>query len=279
MINFVNAKVYNLKLEQNNMSFGVDNGVIVNSIAGDNISNAIVLPKFNYLNFNSNNYNIFNLDNLSEESLEKQLNEFDKTKLTFMFLTQVYLLDQEYEIIVPFCKKHNIKIVAKAGASLYEMGECDKLNGCSPVDYLESVGVLNLEPIILSGANLEKQDIEKLSYYNASVCLDVSSDWLLGNGIALIPQLIKYNISVTFNACNILTELYTTYVIAKGYYKLDNINLEYNLLNWALNGFSNILGTIQTDIKVGNKADFMVFINVNNLEELLLNIVTNVLEF
>lgn len=257
----------------------VNNGVV--SWIGDNYngnvdkliegSDLAILPNFKYFDFEViSNYNLFDLNNLSQQSLEEQLQSFNNSKLSIMFLNNPTLLEGEYDIIIPFCKKHNIKIVAVAGRTLDEMGECDKLNGVTPIQYLEQFGVLDLEPIILSGANLEKDDIEKLAYYNATLCLDITNDWFLNNGLAQMPAIKKYNVNTVFNCNNIFKEIFLAYFLQKGYFKLIEDSLELDVLNYACFGFDKAFRNGCTVCEIGKTADFMVVKNFVDLKTFVL---------
>ncbi len=280
-IKFNNVKVYNNFVDMpKKQTVVVENGVVVfkgeeynkdvdKEVKSENLA---IIPNFKYFNLSDkNNYNIFNLNNLTEQSLEEQLLSFDKNKLTLMYLENPTLLEGEYDTIVPFCKKHNIKIVAVAGRTLNEMGECDKLHGVTPIGYLEEFGVLDLEPIILSGANLDKEDFEKLSYYNASVCLDVTNDWFNGNGLAQLPTIKKYNINVLLNCNNVFKELYSAYFLPVGYYKSPNNITEVDVLNYACFGFNKAFDFVTSICEVGKYANFMVVKNFSSLKDFVLN--------
>ncbi|MBR2468512.1 MAG: hypothetical protein IKB42_05680 [Clostridia bacterium] len=228
-----------------------------------------LLPKLNSLDIsNLDKYNVFDLNNLTALSLSTQLKGFDKNKQTIMYLKDPILLNVEYDVIVPFCKKNNIKVVANVGRTLDEMGWCDKMYGMTPVDFLEECGVLDLEPIILSGANLEKSDIEKLAYYNATICLDVTIDWKNGNGIAQIATILKNNLNVIMNGKNIVKEMLNLRLLAQGYFKIQNIVSREDLINIATTNYEKVfnLDTMQNKNKWLNYA---IYANVDDIEELI----------
>ena len=281
LIKIENVSVYN-NFDSSNTKTNVyvEDGVV--TYVGNNIKkdvdkviegeNLAILPNFEFLNFEQcDNYNIFNLNNLSEESLEKQLDSFKNDKLTFMFLENPTELEGEYDVIVPFCKKHNIKIVAVAGRTLNEMGECDKMHGVTPIGYLEEFGVLDLEPIILSAANLEKEDLEKLSYYNATICLSVTFDWLNGNGLAQMPLIKKYNLNVMFECSNIFKEIYSAYFLPAGYLKIANAIDCLDVLNCACFGLNKAINVNKPVCEVGKQVNFMVVNNFSGFESFVLN--------
>lgn len=202
---------YNNKFEilQNNNTCNVDN-VLQNDY--------VIMPKL----FNFNDYlnnATFNLNNFSVESLNKQLTMFKNNNITpFMFIDNIIEAEPYLDQIVMFSKKNNVKIAVCAGKTLNEMGECDKLFGLSPINLLEEYGVLDLEPIIVGATNLDKEDFEKLNYYNASICLTLTEDLLNGNGIPPIVTIIKNNINVFFSSehNDIFKEMFLCYSLPKG---------------------------------------------------------------
>ena len=188
--------------------------------------NLVILPKFNYFNvesrtnkINNMQYDFFNLENVTLKSLENQLENFKKNDiLPFMFLKDILLPESVYDIIVPFCHKNKIKIMVCVGETLTELGTFDKLYNMSPIDFLESYGVLDCEPIIFSAANLEKDDLEKLSYYGATICLNLTHDLLCGNGIASILTMQKLGLNIVFNTNvdDVFKEMFLCYTLPKG---------------------------------------------------------------
>ena len=204
----------NFKIEQKEFNFNLNSN-----------KDVLVLPCPLTLTIGAENknFNIFDVSDLSEQNLNNQLTRFNKNgKINIMFLNDVVNFEGDFDVIVPFCKTNKVKLVVKAGYSLNEMGECDKLFGKTPIDLLEEFGVLDLEPIILSGAKLEKSDIEKLSYYNATVCLDLSNDLLNGNGVAPIVTMLKNNLTVMFNVRqDVFEEIKLAFMLTKGVYNCD----------------------------------------------------------
>lgn len=225
---FNTLNINNLKIEQKEFDFNINsNGVFV-----------LPSPLTLTIGTSNDNFNVFDVSSVTEESLNSQLLQFNKNKkINLMFLNDVVNFENDFDVIVPFCKKNNVKLVVKAGYSLDEMGECDKLFGKTPIDLLEEFGVLDLEPIILSAAKLEKEDIEKLSYYSATVCLDLSNDLLNGNGVAPIVTMLQKNLTVMLNVRkDVFEEIKLAYMLTKGVYNCD-LTFETALKMAFLNGY------------------------------------------
>lgn len=204
-----NVKIYDDMVSPHNIKVDCDNVY--------DIDNVIGLPTFKYLNLSRlNSYNVFDLHNISYDNLLSQYKNFDNDKVTFLYIDDVLKYEQEYQTIVRFCIDYRIAVIVNAGSTLEEMGRCDKIYGLTPIGVLEEFGVLDLEPIILSGANLDKEDYEKMSYYNATLCLDITNDMLKGNGIAQIVTAKKYNVNMIFNCKDIYKEMFLAYTLPRG---------------------------------------------------------------
>jgi len=228
-------KEYNVKLYDN---FSQPHNIKVACDKEYDIDNVIALPTFKYLNLsNLKSYNVFNLNNLSYSSLKSQLDKFDTSRPTFLYIDDVTKYIQDYECIVSFCIDYRIVVIANAGSTLEEMGRCDKQFGMTPVGLLEDYGVLDLEPIILGGANLDKDDYEKLSYYNATLCLNITNDMLNGNGIAQIVTAKKYNVNMIFNCKDIYKEISLAYDFPAKWFQgtpIGNLSLKLQATNLFL---------------------------------------------
>lgn len=239
----------------------------------DGLQDLLLLNKPFCLNLENNtDFNIFNLEEITEQNLNKQLSGFNNNRPNIIYLNDVVNFEDDYDVIVPFCKKNNVKLVVKAGYSLNEMGECDKVFGKTPIDLLEEFGVLDLEPIILSGARLEKEDLEKLSYYNATICLDVSNDLLAGNGVAPITTMQQKGLNIMLNVRNdVFEEIRLIYLLSAGIY---NCNQSYaNVLKMAFsNGYKAFgLQANESVLVSGVKPDYLKNLVLNCNKNMVVN--------
>lgn len=258
-------KEYNVKLYDN---FSQPHNIKVACDKEYDIDNVIALPTFKYLNLsNLKSYNVFDLNNLSYSSLKSQLDKFDTSRPTFLYIDDVTKYIQDYECIVSFCVDYRIVVIANAGSTLEEMGRCDKQFGMTPVGLLEDYGVLDLEPIILGGANLDKDDYEKLSYYNATLCLNITNDMLNGNGIAQIVTAKKYNVNMIFNCKDIYKEIFLAYTLPRGILNLTTAISPEDVLEIACINMGKIFKKYKTNTyNIYNTGSILdVVINGNNL--------------
>ncbi len=228
-INVLNKETFKIELKNLDVNF-------------QNVVSPLLIPNPLTLCINGEDngrFNFFNTKTLTFESFNNQLKEFNKNnKINVMYLHNVTnFIDYYDDVIVPFCRKNNIKIVVRAGFDLMDMGICDITYHKTPIQILEEYGVLDLEPIILSATRLEKEDLEKLSYYNASVCLDLSNDLISGSGVAQIPTMQNLNLNIMLNVRNdLFEELKLVYMLSNGIYNHEQSYA--NILKMALiNGY------------------------------------------
>ena len=76
------------------------------------------------------------------------------------------------------------------------MGECDKLYNMSPVEFLESMGILDRKCIIAGCEYLEKDEMLILKNYDSTICLNVSNAFIEGVGFAPIYSMLNHNINI-----------------------------------------------------------------------------------
>lgn len=229
IINALNTNTFEIKTIQLDVNF-------------QDVKNPLLVPTPLTLCINgldNQQFNVFDLFELNLNSFNSQLESFKKNgKINIMYLnTAIGYADYYDDLIVPFCRKNKIKLVVRAGDDLSDMGLCDYMYKTTPIGFLEEYGILDLQPIILSAARLEKEDLEKLSYYNATVCLDLSTDLIQGNGIPQIPTMQKYNLNIMLNVRNdVFEELRLVYMLSNGIFNHEQNYA--NVLKMALvNGY------------------------------------------
>ena len=256
-INVLNKDSFKIELKNLNVNF-------------QNVNNPLLIPNPLTLCINGEDngrFNFFDTETLTLENFNTQLKKFEKNnKINVMYLHNVAnYIDYFDDLIVPFCRKNKIKIVVGAGTDLMDMGVCDITYNKTPIELLEEYGVLDLEPIILAATRLEKDDLEKLSYYNASVCLDLSNGLINGCGVAQIPTMQKLNLNIMLNVRNdFFEELKLVYMLSQGIYNHEQSYA--NIFKMALlNGYKAFNLT---------NNQLMLLTNVNNfdLKNLVLNL-------
>ncbi|MEW6670587.1 MAG: amidohydrolase [Thermodesulfobacteriota bacterium] len=69
-------------------------------------------------------------------------------------------------------------------------------DGLTPVEYLERIGILDSDTLLVHAVWLKESDIERIAGRKASVSVSTESEMKLASGIAPVPDLIKAGIAV-----------------------------------------------------------------------------------
>lgn len=103
-----------------------------------------------------------------------------------LVLDSVLLYNEEQiATVVNYAKNNNICIYTNISQTLEEVGAYDKETGMSPIQYLESLGILDRKCILGGCSYLEKDDIDLLSLYDVMICVMPSKQ--MSNGECLPP--------------------------------------------------------------------------------------------
>ncbi|MGN0666752.1 MAG: amidohydrolase [Huintestinicola sp.] len=105
-----------------------------------------------------------------------------------------------------------------------EVESCIKEHGCSPVEYLNSMGFFDIPTAAAHCVHLSDHDIEILAEKNVSVIHNPKSNLKLANGFAPIPKLIEAGVNVCMgtdsqasnNTNNMFSDMNTAALIHKG---------------------------------------------------------------
>jgi len=177
----------------------------------------------------------------------------------------IYTCDREYLLkISSEAKRLGLGLNIHLSESKAEFNDCMRDNGCTPTEYVASLGLFENKTLAAHCVQLTEHDIELLAKYNVSVASNPKSNLKLGNGIAPIYQLDKAGVNVCIgtdsaasnNSLNMFSELNYMTLLHKGTnYDSTAIPakkaIEFATVNGAKAlGFDN-LGKIE----VGYKAD------------------------
>lgn len=177
----------------------------------------------------------------------------------------IYTCDREYLLKVSSeAKRLGLGLNIHLSESKAEFNDCMRDNGCTPTEYVASLGLFENKTLAAHCVQLTENDIELLAKYNVSVASNPKSNLKLGNGIAPIYQLDKAGVNVCIgtdsaasnNSLNMFSELNYMTLLHKGTnYDSTAIPakkaLEFATVNGAKAlGFDN-LGKIE----IGYKAD------------------------
>lgn len=175
---------------------------------------------------------------------------------------------ETYKRAVEVAEKHDIPTHTHLSETKWEMSEIQKRYGRTPVEYLDSTGILNRR---LSAAHcvwLTDNDIEILSKRNVGVSHCVESNLKLASGFAPVTKLLKAGIKVGFgtdgcasnNDLNILSEMSTAAKLHKAIAEDPTALNDRTALLMATRYGAETLGLENKtgSIKKGKKADLVM---------------------
>ena len=93
-------------------------------------------------------------------------------------------------------KKYNAPLHIHLAETKFEFDECKKKNKCTPVEYLDKLGMLNKKTILAHCVWLTDKDIEIIAKRRSHVAHCPLSNLKLGSGIAPIGKMIEKRVNV-----------------------------------------------------------------------------------
>ncbi len=162
------------------------------------------------------------------------------------------IFDTVYHIHVSETKKENT--------------DCEKENGKTPIQYLESLNTLNPRFIAAHGVWLNEKDIEILRKSGSTVVHNPNANLKLGSGIAPVTKLLEEGVNVALGtdgvASNNNLNMFEEMKIAVNLQKKDSPETvtEQEVLDMATINGAKALGLSQDigSIEIGKKADLLI---------------------
>ena len=137
---------------------------------------------------------------LDEKYLDAEIDKIKKTNndvKPILYAHSIYSCDEsQYAELVKYSKKHNLTITTHLSETLKEVGECYTKYQMTPVELLESYGVLDRNTLLAHCVHCDKDDVQIMKNYNVNVTSCPSSNLIIGSGIAPIYSYTKNNINV-----------------------------------------------------------------------------------
>jgi len=180
---------------------------------------------------------------------------------------------ENYKRANAMSEKYNVPIHTHLAETEFEVAECQKRFGKTPVEYLESIGLLSER---LSAAHcvwLTDNEIELLAKRNVGVAHCIESNMKLASGFAPVPKMLKAGVNVALgtdgaasnNDLSILGEMASAAKVHKAVSKDPTVIDGKTALSMAtINGAKALRLADKTgSIKSGKKAD-LVIANLNS---------------
>lgn len=167
----------------------------------------------------------------------------------------------------------------------YEVEQIREQYGMTPMQWLDSLGVLNDRLVIVHGVWLEQADIERLGAAGAALAYNPASNMFLGDGITDLPAMLRAGVRVSLgtdggcsnNRTSIFDEMRTCSLLQK-VKRLDGSAMTAEtVFELGTAGGGDVLGLPIGRIKAGHKADLVALdlddISLHPPHDLLKNIV------
>jgi len=209
------------------------------------------------------------------EAKSEMENWSDHSRMKFRLAPyNIYSCGEEYfKFVREEAQRMNIGVIIKVSESRKEFDECMSTHGCTPVAYLDKLGLLTEKTLATNCVFLTDSDIKILAERGVNVALSPVTSLKLGNGFAPASKLMAAGINVCLstenvagnNSVNMFHEMNMAALIYKGYEKNPQAVSAANVLDFTTKnaakalGFEGVLG----EIKVGCKADLTI-IDIEN---------------
>ena len=165
-----------------------------------------------------------------QKRLDDQFAEIEEWKheknIKFMLAPHaIYTCDKEYLLkISSEAKRLDLGLNIHLSESKAEFNDCMRDNGCTPTEYVASLGLFENKTLAAHCVQLTENDISLLAKYGVSVASNPKSNLKLGNGIAPIYQLDQAGVNVCIgtdsaasnNSLNMFSELNYMTLLHKG---------------------------------------------------------------
>ncbi len=165
-----------------------------------------------------------------QRRLDEQFAEIEEFKdyenIKFMLAPHaIYTCDREFLLKVSSeAKRLGLGLNIHLSESLAEFEDCKRDNGCTPTEYVASLGLFENKTLAAHCVQLTENDIQLLAKHGVSVASNPKSNLKLGNGIAPIYRLDKAGVNVCIgtdsaasnNSLNMFAELNYMTLLHKG---------------------------------------------------------------
>jgi 5-methylthioadenosine/S-adenosylhomocysteine deaminase len=179
----------------------------------------------------------------------------------------IYTLSEEFlKFYSDLAKKHNMRIHIHACETKKEVDDCQKAHNCTPIEYMEQLGILTDKTILAHSVHLTEKDMDIIKKYNCKVAHCPISNFKLKSGMMAFQELHKKGMTVTLgtdgsasnNSLSILQEMKVSALNAKTQAKDSKAGSAEDILKAATVNGAKAFGIDAGEIKEGKLADFIL---------------------
>ena len=202
------------------------------------------------------------------EALEEAEQFKDCPTLSFMLGPHaIYTCDTDYlRIVMETAKQHNLPLHIHLSETRYEVSECIKNHGCSPVKYLNNMGFFDQHTVAAHCVYVDEEDRRILAEKGVFAALNPKSNMKLGNGFAPVAQMLEQGVNTCLgtdsaasnNSLDLFSEMNFTALIHKGTAESAQSVSAQQVLKMATSGGAAALGLSCGKLEVGCLADIVL---------------------
>ena len=180
----------------------------------------------------------------------------------------IYTLSEEFlKFYSDLAKKNNMRLHIHACETQKEIDDCQKAHHCTPIEYLEKLGLLTEKTILAHSVHLTEKDMDIIKKYDCKVAHCPISNFKLKSGMMAFQKLHQKGITITLgtdgsasnNSLSILQEMKVCALNAKTQAKDSKAGSAEDILKAATVNGAKAFGIDAGEIKEGKLADFILF--------------------
>ena len=184
----------------------------------------------------------------------------------------IYTCDKDlYKECYSFAKEHDLIFHTHLSETQKEVEDSLKENGLRPVEYLNSLGVLDNKTLLAHCVHLSEKEAEILSQTRSTLVHNPCSNMKLASGVFDSRQAIKYNCNIALgtdgnssnNNLSMIEEMKIASLLAKVHYLDSEEGNSNQVFQWATKNGAEAVGINAGELKEGKLAD-IVFVNLND---------------
>ena len=197
----------------------------------------------------------------------------------------VYTVSEEFlKFYSNIAKEHNMPIHIHACETKVEVQNCIKKHGCTPIEFLEKLGLLTEKTILAHCVHLSDNDIQIIKKHNTKIAHCPVSNFKLKSGLMAFQKLHDEGVLVTLgtdgsasnNSLGMLEEMKVCALNAKTQANSSKAGNVYDIYKTATENGAKAFGIDAGVIEEGKLADFVLY----NLNHYLLlpnyNLISNI---
>lgn len=175
--------------------------------------------------------------------------------------------EEKFFDILRFAKNYDLPLGIHLAETLKEVGDCTlQHKNLTPAGYLESLGFLDRPCLCAHCVHMDKDDLQILADYGASVATCPSSNIKLASGIAPIYAMQNKGINIAIgtdgpasnNCLDMFKEMFLVATLSKVSIYDPSVVSARDVLKMATINGANALGINSGEIKVGKNADIIL---------------------